>query len=111
MEEWGKVLKALKGMGTPQEDQQSQLTWSSGSSQSLSHQTKNIYELEQAPGTYVEDVQLSLHVDPSTTWTEGLPKAISWLWYSSPNRAALSGLDEIGCALPWQRLDMPGYGG
>ena len=30
MEELGEGLKALKGIGTPQEDQQSQLTWTLG---------------------------------------------------------------------------------
>ena len=46
MEELEEGLKGLKGMGTPQEDQQSQLTWTPGSSQRLSHQTKSIQGLE-----------------------------------------------------------------
>ena len=46
MEELKEGLKALKGMGTPQEDQQSQLTWISGSSQRLSHHPKIIQGLE-----------------------------------------------------------------
>jgi hypothetical protein len=35
MEELGEELKALKGMGNPQEDQQSWLTWTPESSQRL----------------------------------------------------------------------------
>jgi hypothetical protein len=34
--------KALKGIGTPQENQQNQLTWTLGGSQRLNHQPKNI---------------------------------------------------------------------
>ena len=45
MEELEEGLKGLKGMGTPQEDQQSQLTWTPGSSQRLSHQPKSIYKM------------------------------------------------------------------
>jgi hypothetical protein len=39
-------IEALKRIGTPQEDQQSQLTWTPGSSQRLSHQPKSISELD-----------------------------------------------------------------
>ena len=46
---WGERLKALKGKGTLQKDQQSQLTWMPGSSYSLSHQPKNISKLGQGP--------------------------------------------------------------
>lgn len=50
MEEMGKRLKGLKGMGTPHEGQQSQLTWTPGSSQSLNHQPKSIHGLDRGPG-------------------------------------------------------------
>ena len=46
MEEMGKGLKALNQMGSLQDDQQSQLTWTSGSSQKLSHQLPNTHRLE-----------------------------------------------------------------
>ena len=49
MEKLGKVLSTLKGIGTPQEDQQCQLTWIPESSQRLSNQLNNINELEQGP--------------------------------------------------------------
>jgi hypothetical protein len=45
MEVLGEGLKALKVMATPQEDQQCQLTWTTGSSQRLSYQPKNIHRL------------------------------------------------------------------
>ena len=40
IEELEEGLKAPKGMGTPQEDQQSQLTWTLRGSQSLNLQLK-----------------------------------------------------------------------
>ena len=49
MEEFGEGLRALKGIGTPQEDQQNQLTWTLDSSQKLNHQPKSMYELDQIP--------------------------------------------------------------
>jgi hypothetical protein len=45
MEEIGEGLKELKGMATPEEEQQCHLTWTPGSSQRLSHQPKNIHGL------------------------------------------------------------------
>jgi hypothetical protein len=44
MEELGEGLKDLKGIVTPQEDQQSQLTWMPGS-----HGPKNIHGMERDP--------------------------------------------------------------
>ena len=38
MEVFGEGLEALKEVETPQEDQQSQLTWAHGDSQKLNHQ-------------------------------------------------------------------------
>ena len=45
----GGRLKALKGIETLREDQQNQLTWTSESSQKLSHQPKNTNRLEEDP--------------------------------------------------------------
>lgn len=45
---------------------------------------ENTHVLESGPGTYVADMQLSLHVDPPTPESEALPKAIVWLWYPFP---------------------------
>ena len=49
MKELGEGLKALKGIGTPQEDQQCQLTWTPGSCQRLSHQLKSEHGLDAGP--------------------------------------------------------------
>jgi hypothetical protein len=46
MEELKEGLKTLKGIGTPQEDQQSPLTWLLGGSQRLSHTPKSIHRLD-----------------------------------------------------------------
>jgi hypothetical protein len=47
--ELGKSWKKLRRRTTPQEDQQSQLTWTSGSSQRLSHQPGSIHGLVRGP--------------------------------------------------------------
>jgi hypothetical protein len=44
---------AQKGIGTPQEDQQIQLTWTLGGSLSLSHQPKNIHRLDLGLPTHI----------------------------------------------------------
>ena len=76
MEELREGLKTLKGL-TPQEDQQSQLSWLPGRSQRLNHQTKSIHRLNLGPGTYVADVQLRLHVGPPTTGVWPVPRAVA----------------------------------
>jgi len=43
------LLRATKVIGTPQEDQKSQLTWTTGSSTGLSHQSRSIHELDLGP--------------------------------------------------------------
>jgi hypothetical protein len=43
MEELGEGWKALKGIGLSQKNQQSQLTWTLGDSQRLSHEPKRKY--------------------------------------------------------------------
>ena len=64
MEELVEGLKALKGIRTLQEEEETQLTWTPGSSQRLSHQPKNIHGLDRVPRRYAADVQLSLYVGP-----------------------------------------------
>ena len=59
-------------MVTAEEDQQSQLTWTLGSSQRLNHQPKCIQGLGLGLFTCVADVQLGLHVDPK--------QLEQWLW-------------------------------
>lgn len=89
MEELEEGLKALKGMGTPQEDQQSQLIWTPGSSGRLSHQPKNIHGLEWGP-QHICSRRAARSPFESPNKTEALPKTVALLWY--PNRAALCSL-------------------
>ena len=56
--ELGEGLKKLKGRVTPQEDQQSQLSWPFGSSQRLSHQPGAHTAWSEAPDTYTAEVCL-----------------------------------------------------
>jgi len=55
MEELGEGLKELKGMATPPEEQQYQLTQTPQSSQRLSHQPESIHRLPVAPDTHVAE--------------------------------------------------------
>jgi hypothetical protein len=98
MEELREGLKALKGIGTPQEDQQCQLTWTLGSSQRLSYQPKSIHRLDLGPWHRRSRCAVSLYVDPPTTGAGVVPKTIACLWNMFPNMAALSGLSGRGCA-------------
>jgi hypothetical protein len=70
VEEWQERLNTLKEIGTPQEDKQIQLSWTSGRSQRLSHQPRSIGRLKEAPGIYVADMQLSLQVGPPNNWSK-----------------------------------------
>ena len=63
--------------GTQQKEQQTQLTWTLGDSQRLSHQPKAGLKV---PGTYVADVQLRLHVGLPTTGVEAAPTVLDYLW-------------------------------
>lgn len=81
--ELGEGLKTLKGVETPQEDQPSQLTWTLGGSQRLSHQPKSTQRLNGGHGTCVADVQLSLLVGP-TTGVRAVPKTVPCLWNPFP---------------------------
>lgn len=80
MEELGKGLKTLNRLGTPQEDQHGQLTWTLKNSR-----------LYYGPGTYVADVHLILHVGPSIIGAWAILKAVACLQNLFPNMAALSG--------------------
>lgn len=55
MEESGEELRDSKMIGTPQEDQQSQLTWTVGGFQRLNHQLKSEHGLDLGPCPYVAD--------------------------------------------------------
>jgi hypothetical protein len=61
MEELEEGLKEQKGMATPKEDQQYQLTWMPGSSPRLSHQPKSIHRLVRGPCPGWRDTGGGLH--------------------------------------------------
>lgn len=60
IEELGEGLKSSKGIGTLQEDQESQLTWTLRGSQRINHQPMSKLRLV----TFLASVQLGLHVSP-----------------------------------------------
>jgi hypothetical protein len=94
MEEFREELRAMKGIGTPQEDQQSPLTWTLGGSQRLNHQPKNIFGLDLAPNTNIcSNVQLHLCVGPKHLKGAGLSlKLLPVHGICSLNSAILFGL-------------------
>ena len=78
-----------KGIGTLQEDQQSQLTWTSAGSQRVNNQPKNTQVLDLLPAppyhTYTADMhKLDLHVDPPTTGTGVYANSVACLWILPP---------------------------
>ena len=69
----------MKGIGTPQEEQQSQLTWTL---RVLRDSTTNqrIYMAEpRPPCIYVAHMRLGLHVVPNN-WSRGYPKRCCLMW-------------------------------
>jgi hypothetical protein len=69
MEEPGEGLKALKNIGTPQEDQQN----NPGSSLRLSHQPKNIHRLDQGPQNICSRYAAWSSCGPQTTASGAVP--------------------------------------
>jgi hypothetical protein len=65
MKHLGEGLRDPEWNGNPQEDQQSQLTWTLGKSQRLNHQLNSTHWMDHC--TYVADVQLSPHMGSPTT--------------------------------------------
>jgi hypothetical protein len=95
-EELEEGLRALKQRWTLQEDQQSQLTWTIGSSQRLSHQPKNTHRLELGPQHICSRHAVqALHAPPSRNWSGGSPKCCSLLWYPFPHKTHLYSLSEL----------------
>ena len=70
-------LRDPKNTGTPQEDQQSQLTCTFRDSQRLNHQPKSKHRLDFGPCTYVVDEQLDLYTGPPKL--ESLLPACLWI--------------------------------
>ena len=46
------------------------------------------------PHIYVADVKQGLHVGPLKTGVRAIPKAVAYLWNTTPYLAALFGLSE-----------------
>jgi hypothetical protein len=85
-------LWALKGIGAPQEDQQSQLTWTLGA---LKSEPPTKEHTRAGPGPlckYVADVQLGLHVGPEQLEQGLSQKLLPVCGICSSSWAPLSGL-------------------
>ena len=95
MEELEEGLKALKKIGTSQEGQQST--------------NLDLYELRdwatnqkaytgstKPTGPYIADMNLCLHVAPTTPGVSDVTKAVACLWNLFPNMATLSNLSGKG---------------
>jgi hypothetical protein len=65
------------GIGTLQDDQQSQLTWILGGSQRLNHQPKSIHGLDLGNPHICSRVQRSLYPCPPTIGVGAVPKAVA----------------------------------
>ena len=64
MEALGQGFRELVEIGSPQEDQQGKLPWTIGSSQGLTTKQEVYRRQTTTYGTYVANVQLSLHMGP-----------------------------------------------
>ena len=84
MEELEEGLRNTKRAGSPQEDQQSQLTRTLGDSNTLNHQRASMSWAYTPSPTYVADMQLSLHVGPSTTGAGAVCESAACLWNLFP---------------------------
>ena len=94
-EELGKGLRDRK-MRTPQEDKQSQLTWTLGGLQRLNHQPKSRHGLDLGP-PHIAEVQLGLHVGSPTTGAGVVPETVACLWIP---------FTQLGCLIwpQWERM-------
>ena len=79
MEGWEEGFRGPKKTVTPQEDQESELTWTLGDSQRLNLQPKSIQGLDLSP-PHISDIQLGLSVGPPTTGVGVVPESIACQW-------------------------------
>jgi hypothetical protein len=63
--------------GTPQENQQSQLTQTLGGFERFNHQPKSKHRLDLGPHTSAADEQLGLHDDSPITGAEAVPEPVT----------------------------------
>ena len=85
-------LRDPKNTGTPQEDQQSQLTFTLGISASEPPTKEHTQAGPRSPCTYVTDVQLGLHVVPEQLEQGLSQKLLPVCEICSSSWATLSGL-------------------
>lgn len=88
-------IEPARGVKTPQEDLQSQLTWVHGGSQKLNHQSKSMQGPDLGPYTFVMDMQLGHHGGPLAIGAETASDSVACHWVPFPNLDCLSGK---GCA-------------
>ena len=98
VEELREGLRDLKRTGTPQEDQQSQLTWTLRGSQRLNHQPKSMHGLDQGPLAHIYQTCSLVFKQVPQQLEMGLSLNLLPACGSHfPNWAALSGLSGRGC--------------
>jgi hypothetical protein len=87
MEELGEGLRDLKRTGTPQEDQQSQLSWTFGGSQRLNHdKPKNEHKLDLCPLHKCSRCTAWSSCGFPKNWSGGcpVPESVASLWILFP---------------------------
>jgi hypothetical protein len=77
-------LRAPKEIEAPQENQQSQLTWTPVESQRLTPTNKHTWAGPAPTHTYVAVVQLGFLCESQTTGAEAIPKDVVCLWNLFP---------------------------
>jgi hypothetical protein len=79
MGELGEESRAPKGIETPQEDKQHQLTWILGGSDRLNHQAKSIHRLDLGPLYICNICVIWSSCGSATTGVGDIPKAVACL--------------------------------
>jgi hypothetical protein len=77
-------IEGRKRTGASQKDQQSQLTWTPGGSQTLNHQPKSKHRLDLGQPNMCKDVQLGLDAGPQTTGAGVVCEFVVCLWNPFP---------------------------
>ena len=93
-------ITAPKGIGTPQEDQQSRLTWTQGTESPTKVSTGWTFYIYVYPCIYVAEVQLGLHASLEQREQSLSLNLLPGCASSSRNGAAFSGLGGIGSTWP-----------
>jgi len=103
----GRRIVDPKGIGTLQEDQQSQLTWTLGALRDGTTNKEHTQARARPSGSYVADVQLGFHVGPEQLeW--GLAQKLFPVGYVLLAMPCLAPVGEKRLAS--HRLEVPGEG-